>query len=152
MLLFIFGGRPSKRFRTKDLKSRRTHWHSKNIFRASGDLLLDPDQQQKRLGIKGNCVHSISTKHLTEKELEGELNQCQEKDTEVNVRTAESYSEQGNTGLTELTVIDEMTQCKACKRYTAEEDIVYLWNNSAGTCSRKNEHDLQQKFKKQRRK
>ena len=42
--------------------------------------------------------------------------QRQEKGTEVDVR-AELYSKQGNTDFTELTVLDVMTQCEACKEH-----------------------------------
>ena len=35
-------------------------------------------------------------------------------------RTAESYSEQGTTDLTEVMVIDEMTQCKVCIQHSAK--------------------------------
>ena len=44
-----------------------------------------------------------------------ELLQYQEKDTDVDERTAELYSKQGNTDVIELEVIDEMTQCEVCK-------------------------------------
>ena len=38
----------------------------------------------------------------------------------MNARTAELYSEQGNTDLKELMVIDETTQCKKCKEHSAK--------------------------------
>ena len=62
-------------------------------FRASGDRLLDPDQQQKRLDLIRNLVDSI-LQTPQRKELEEELLQYQEKGTEVKARTAELYSEQ----------------------------------------------------------
>ena len=46
------------------------------------------------------------------RDLEEELLQYQVKGTEVNTRTPELYSEQGNT--------DEMIQCKVCKRHNAK--------------------------------
>ena len=51
------------------------------------------------------------------KEHEEELIQYQVKGTEVKARTGELYSEQGNTDLSELTVIDAMIQCIACKKH-----------------------------------
>ena len=48
-------------------------------------------------------------------ELTKELVQYQEIDTEVHKRTAELYSEQGHTDITEIMIIDETTQCKNCK-------------------------------------
>ena len=44
----------------------------------------------------------------------------QEKGTEVNTRTAALYSKQGSTDLTELMVVDEMTQCQVCREHNAE--------------------------------
>ena len=79
-------------------------------FRASGDRLLDSDQTQKRHNHTRNCVNSILQAPHRQKH-EEELLECQEKDTQVNKRTAELYSEQRDTDITELVVIDE-TQCE----------------------------------------
>ena len=65
-------------------------------LRASGKRLLYPSQQQKRLNLIRNCLNSI-LQALRRKELE--------KGTEVDARTAELYSEHGNTDITELAVI-----------------------------------------------
>ena len=46
--------------------------------------------------------------------------QYQVKGTEVNRRTAELCSEQGNTDLSEIMAIDEMMQCKVCKTPNAK--------------------------------
>ena len=90
-------------------------------FRASGDWLLDPDQQQKRLDLIRNLVNSIlQTPHR--KELEEELLQYQEKGTEVKARTAELHSEQKNTDLSEIRVIDEMILCNVCEEHNANKD------------------------------
>ena len=71
--------------------------------------MLDPEQQQKRLLTCGNSI--LQGTHR--KELEEELVQCQGQSTEVNARTAELYSEQGNSHVTEHMVIDEIIQCKS---------------------------------------
>ena len=59
---------------------------SQQDFRASDDLLLDPDQKQKRLDLIRHCVPFC--KRLTEKSLKKNLLQHQEKGTAVNTRTA----------------------------------------------------------------
>ena len=76
------------------------------------------------------CVHVAATtrrgvrkfcyKLLTENELENKQVQYQEKCTEVDGRTAELYSKQGNIDITEFVVIDEITQCKVCEEYNAK--------------------------------
>ena len=87
--------------------------------RASGGRLLDPDQTPKRLGLISNCVNCIVQAPHT-KELEEYLLQCQRKDAEVNERTADLYSKQGHTDITELAVIDETTQWETFKRHKAK--------------------------------
>ena len=56
---------------------------------------------------------------LPREELEEELLQDHEKGIEVNARTAELYSKQGNTDITE---IDETTQCGNCKEHIEKEE------------------------------
>ena len=92
-------------------------------FRALGDRLLDPDQQQKRL------------KAPRTQELEKTLLEYQEKGTEVNACTAELYSSQGHIDLTVLMVIDEITLCKVCKEHIAKESHIAHVSNSAGIFS-----------------
>ena len=40
----------------------------------------------------------------------------------MNERTAELYSKQGNTDITELVDIDETTQCENCKEHDAKQE------------------------------
>ena len=47
------------------------------------------------------------------------LLQYQEKGTEVDEHTAEFHSEQGDSDITTVVVIDEMTQCEACEEHNA---------------------------------
>ena len=54
-------------------------------------------------------------KALHRKEVEKEPFLCQGTGTEVDARTAELYSREGNTDITELMVIDETTQCDECE-------------------------------------
>ena len=57
---------------------------------------------------------------------------------EVNTRTAELSSEQGNTDFTVLVVIDETTQCGKCKEHNAKgKPFLHRWSNSAGVISKK---------------
>ena len=93
-------------------------------FRASGDRLQDQDQQQKRIDLIRKCVNSILQSPHRRKFKE-ELLQCQRKDTEVNERTAELHSKQGDIGTTELVVIDETTQCDECKEHKAKGKSFY---------------------------
>ena len=51
----------------------------------------------------------------------------------MDARTAELYSEQGNTDLTELTVINERTQCENGKEHGAKGDVER--NNGGGNFS-----------------
>ena len=67
--------------------------------RASGGRLLDPDQHRKRLRLNMNCANSISPA-FHEDEPEKELLQYQIQGTEVDERTAELHSKQGNTDVT----------------------------------------------------
>ena len=87
--------------------------------RASGGRLRVAAQQQKGLDLIRNCVRS-SLPALGRKEVEEEPLQCQRKDKEVNERTAELHSKDGNTDTTELVVIDETTQCETCKTPNAK--------------------------------
>ena len=66
-----------------------------------------------------NCVNSIF-QGPHRKEFEKQLLQFQEKGTEVDARTAEVYSEQGSTDISEHEVIDETTQCEKCKEHNAK--------------------------------
>ena len=105
---------------TKDRqKSRRTHQENQADFCASGDRLLDRDQQQKRLDLPKNCVSSILQAPQRE-ELDEQLFQNQDKRTKVDARTAEKNSKQGNIDTTELAVIDETTQCEVVQRTHAK--------------------------------
>ena len=65
------------------------------------------------------CVNFIS-QSPTKDEITNELLQFQEKGTEVDERTAELYSLQGNIDITEVVVVDEMTQCKTCLEHNAK--------------------------------
>ena len=67
--------------------------------------------------IAGTVDFNLQAPHR--KELEEDLLQCQRKDTEVNERIVEMYSELVNTDITELVVIDESSQCETCKRQNA---------------------------------
>ena len=67
-----------------------------------------------------SCVNSILNPLLHRNEIEEELLQYQGKRTEVNARTAEMLSEQGNSDLTELVVIGVTTQCEACEEHIAK--------------------------------
>ena len=90
-------------------KSHRTA--RQEDVRASVDRLLDPYQKTERFHIVRKCVSSIlQAPHR--KGLEEDVLQCQRKATEANERTAELYSEQGNTAAAELVVNDETTQCE----------------------------------------
>ena len=80
----------------------------RKIRNASVGRLLDQDQQLKRFHVVRNDVNSIG-KDPRRQELEEGLFQYQEEGTEVDERTAELYSKQGNAD------IDETTQCKNCK-------------------------------------
>ena len=72
-------------------------------FRASGDRLLDPDQQQKRLDLIRNCVNSIlQLPHR--KMFEEILRQYQEK-----YGGGLTHSGVVHTDITELVVIVEKT-------------------------------------------
>ena len=52
--------------------------------------------------------------------------------------TAAVYSEQGNMDITELMVIDEMTQCEKCKEHNAKGmSFLHMRSNSAGIFGRK---------------
>ena len=97
-----------------------------------GERLLHPDQKPKTLDLIRNFVDSI-LQAPNRKELEENLLQCQSKDTEVNERTAELYSKQRNTDITELVVIHETTQCETCKRKV----MLHMWNHSARIINRK---------------
>ena len=93
-------------------------------FRASGDRLLDLDQKHKSLDlISKNWVNFILQVHHR-KGLEEEPLECQEKDAEVNTRTAMLCSAQGNSDLSELMAIDEMIQYKSfsCKKNTTQKE------------------------------
>ena len=84
--------------------------------RASGDRLLDQDQQQKRLDIIESFVNFFM-QSPNKDELTKELLQYQQEGTEVDERTAELYSTFGNT---DIMIIDEMTQFEACKEHNAK--------------------------------
>ena len=92
-------------------KSHRVHWQFKEFSGPSGVWLFDSDKKQKSLDLLRKCVTSIP-QALRRKELEEELLQCQDKDAEVNERTAELYSKQGNSDITELLIFDDILQCK----------------------------------------
>ena len=87
--------------------------------RASGGRLLNKGQQQKKGPISSKIFLSFY-KHLTEKSFKKNCFSIKKKGMEVNARTAELYSEQCNTDITELAVIDETTQCEKCKEHNAE--------------------------------
>ena len=53
-------------------------------------------------------------------ELENKQVQYQEEGTEVDARTAELYSKQGNIDITEFVVIDETKQCEKCREHNAK--------------------------------
>ena len=74
-----------------------------------GCRLLDQGQQQKRLNLIRNCVSSILQAPHTQ-EMDKIICQYQDKGTEVNARTAELYSKQGNIDITELVVIDTIAK------------------------------------------
>ena len=87
-------------------------------FRALGDRLLDQDQQQKRVDLIRICVN-IALHSPNDEPTTGGI-QHQAKGTEVGRRTADLYRKQGNTDITELVVINEMSQCEACKEHNAK--------------------------------
>ena len=66
-------------------------------FRASGDRLLDQDQQQKRLDFIRVCVSFVLQYNL-QKQMGSQKNcfSIKTKGTEVDERAAEVYSEQGH--------------------------------------------------------
>ena len=100
-------------------KSHRTHWQFNKILGHRLTSCLTQIKKQKMLDLKRNCVNSIlRTPHR--EELEASLPQFQVKCTEVNTRTAELCSKRGNIDLSELMVIDDLIQCKACKRPVAQ--------------------------------
>ena len=57
----------------------------------------------------------------------------------MNPRTADSHSEQGNTDLTELIVIDAMSTCKVGKEHN-EKRKPFLHKKSAGILGRTDKH------------
>ena len=105
--------------------------------RASGTRLLDKDQEQKWLDLIRSCVSFIfqsPTKH----ELTKEPFQCQEKGEEVDERTEERHREQGHTGITEVGVVDEVTQCEVCDEHNGKGKYFWLvWIIFARITSRK---------------
>ena len=82
--------------------------------------MLDQDQQQIRLDLISSCVNFV-LQSPNKDEPKKELLQYLEKGTEEDECTAELYNKQGNTDITELVLIDEMTQCEACKEHNAKE-------------------------------
>ena len=59
-------------------------------------------------------------KYLAEKSLKKKYFTIQKIGTEVNTRTVELYSEQRNTDIIELAVLDETTQGERCKEHHAK--------------------------------
>ena len=82
-----------------------------------------------------NLVNSMfEALHI--KEVEEELLQHQEQGTEVDARTAELHSKQGNTDITELVVIDETDAVrKLLRTQCMRKVLLHMWSNSAGTIS-----------------
>ena len=92
-------------------KSHRAHRHSEQI-----------SVQQKSLDLIRSCVILLSP---NKDEPTEELLLYQEKSTEVDERTTEVHSEQGNTGSTELVVMDEMTQCEIYSKNTMQKESLF---------------------------
>ena len=59
-------------------------------------------------------------KHLTDKSPKKNDFSIKKKSAEGDARTAELYSKQRNSGITELVVIDETTQCEKCTEHNAK--------------------------------
>ena len=79
----------------------------------------DQDQFQVRLNLQRCCVNWILQSPNND-ELTRDMLRSQEKGTEVDKRTAELYSEQGNIDITEIVVIDETMQCEKCQEHHAK--------------------------------
>ena len=75
--------------------------------RASGDRLLDPNQQQKNF----KCSSQKRTWRTT--------SSVSKKMVRRWTRTAELYSKQGSTDITEVGVFEETTQCEKCQAHNA---------------------------------
>ena len=73
----------------------------------------------KRDSISSGIVLISFCKPLAEKSWKKELPQYQQMGTEVDARTVELYSKQGNTDIKEHLIIDEMTQCEICDEHHA---------------------------------
>ena len=109
-----------KRSCVKDhYKSRHTHQDFKKNsgYRVTSCLTQTNNKEDS---ILSRIVLIPFYKNLIEKELEDDLLQCPRKDTDVNERTAELYSKQGNKDVTELAVFDETTQCETRRRHNAK--------------------------------
>ena len=63
-----------------------------------------------------SCVSS-TLQSSNEDEPTTEQVQYQDKVTEVDERTPDLHSKQGNTDITDLVVVDEVTQCEVCKEH-----------------------------------
>ena len=70
------------------------------------------------------------------------------KNTDVNERTAELYSKQGHTDITELVVINATMQCETCKIHDAKGKSFYKCSRQDKNAERNNgaSHDSLQRF------
>ena len=87
-----------------------------------------------------------TTRPPNKDELTKELLQNQTQGTDIYERTAGLYSEQGNTDISELMVIDEMTQCDISEEHYAKGKCpcrcgTILRELSAGTTETLKEND-----------
>ena len=102
------------------IKSHRTHGHFKKNCGHRLTRWFDSGQKQKKDSVL-SVIESIPFyKHITEQSFKKNCNRIKERGTEVNTRTAELCSKQGNTDISELPVIDATTQCEKCKEPNAE--------------------------------
>ena len=111
----------------KDHETFRLAQHAPAIqadVRALGaQIALTQIIDKKGFDLIKKCVDSIlQAPHR--KELEDELLRYQKRSTEVDARTAELYSNQGNTDITELELIDETTQCEKCEVHHAKRKVL----------------------------
>ena len=105
-------------------------------FRVSGDRLLDQDQQQKGLDFIESCVTFVLQSPYLD-ELTKELRQSQQTDMEMYKRTAEFFTKQGNTDITELMIIGAMAQSEHLFQTILFKRTVLLqmWINSSRVAS-----------------
>ena len=75
----------------------------------------------KRGSISSRIVLIPLSKRLTEKNLKQNYFSNQDNGTDLGARTAELYSKQGNTDVTELVDIDETAQFEKCNKLSAKE-------------------------------